>query len=79
MTDEGERILVRARTPEDSVPCPGCGTSPAPGGVAARHIGYGAAESFVSGGEGGVVEASSATRSDAHSWAWTSSARTLSS
>ncbi len=25
MTDEGERILVRARTPEGSVPCPGCG------------------------------------------------------
>lgn len=25
VTDEGERILVRARTPADMVPCPGCG------------------------------------------------------
>lgn len=25
MTDEGERIVVRARTPKEPVPCPGCG------------------------------------------------------
>ncbi|WSE11818.1 ISL3 family transposase (plasmid) [Streptomyces sp. NBC_01445] len=25
VTDEGERILVRARTPANTVPCPGCG------------------------------------------------------
>lgn len=25
VTDEGERIAVRARTPEEAVPCPGCG------------------------------------------------------
>jgi transposase len=25
VADEGERILVRARTPDDLVPCPGCG------------------------------------------------------
>lgn len=25
VSDEGEGIVVRARTPEDPVPCPGCG------------------------------------------------------
>ena len=34
VADEGELILVRARTPQDSVPCPGCGVAFGPASVA---------------------------------------------
>lgn len=36
VADEGELILVQARTPQDSVPCPGCGV--ASGRVHGYHL-----------------------------------------